>query len=123
MSGGRIYERGYKQSMLELFTDRIYGTISEERASVTFNGIRELMVKGTLFDPFEGRIFWNLPTVDCVAQVSQVFKGEAEVHLKVGEDGLADAIVMIRNMPTHQYAGFQLRGEKQLCDKRCHSTH
>ena len=49
----------------------------------------------TLFDPFEGRISWELPSEDYATRTSRFFIVQAEVQRREKKSGFNNVIVMI----------------------------
>ena len=53
-----------------------------------------------IVDAIEGRIMWDLPTEDWATQVSRMFIGPIEVHLRQDEEGWTGAMVVAQEVST-----------------------
>ena len=61
----------------------IKGTYTDSDSTVSFNGVSEVINKGTAFDSMEGDIIWNKEDWECNTARSQVYLGQAKVNLKM----------------------------------------
>jgi hypothetical protein len=80
--------------------------------------------KEYLRDLKSGTLIWTQSAHNCIASVSQLYKGKAWVHKKKKYQGeLTDTIVMINNTDTKQYTGLVIRDNRMSCGKSCYTTH
>ena len=123
---GPVYMKyAYEQTLVEVTVGPIHGDLDEDRGTVTFHGVTELESKGSFADSVEGRVVWQHATKkkDCWDTTSQVYLGDGEYHAqRDNPEEEVGSMVVIRRQDTGQYAGFQLRGTRDICGRPCFGT-
>ena len=122
ITAGIDFQYAYEQTMLEVYIGRISGILHETDGTVRFRDLEANYQDGTVADAFEGRIYWEVQEADCAGTTSQVYLGPAQLHARKERNGLQDAIVMVQQEETQQYAGFLLQGPRPHCGRPCHKT-
>ena len=124
-SGGTTYVKSYEQAMVEILVQEIRGTVHYQYNEVHFDtlGIVSPLHDRVSRDSREGIIVWEPPTIECDNTVSEIYKGKATIRRQPKEPGYENAILMIENKGTNQYAGLVLKGTLPICDKMMYATH
>ena len=116
---------GYEQMMVELTVRYIYGAYDRKKGTVEFEGVAEMASRSSLADSMVGRVVWDTAEpANCVDAASEVFKGSADrFALTADPESLPGSLILVNKYKTDQYAGFHLRGPRDLCGHQCYSTH
>ena len=122
ITAGIDFQYAYEQTLLEVYIGKIAGVAHETDGTVRFRELEADYEDGTVADAFEGRIYWEVQEADCTGTTSQVYLGPAQLHARKERNGLKDAIVMVQQEETQQYAGFLLQGPRGHCGRPCHKT-
>ena len=121
-TNGVTYTRSYEKSIIDVHFKTTRGTADLSTGQVVFtNGLRTNYKDEVLRDATEGTIVWTGDTPDCKTTVSEVYLGNSTIHRRT-DKGDYDAIVMIADNTTRQYAGLQLREPQSVCGLHCHGT-
>ena len=121
-SGDRFYNGFYEESIVDVEMNEVHGILDTASQIVVFeNGLQANYKDEVLRDTFKGTMVWDIKELECQNTVSEVYLGEALVYATKG-GLLQDAIVMIANNITGQYAGLVLEEPKTICRAHCHLT-
>jgi len=125
--GGALFRGHYMESFITIYTKVVRGMVDASTGWVTFtNGLKARVSDEFLEDDTEGRMVWKNRKLDCKRQVSQVYKGEAELYQyrKYGSNSpfLKESLILIADNVTKQYAGLVLKEPQQVCQTRCYGT-
>lgn len=121
-SGGVQFHKSYEETVLEALVEPIHGTADLSTNTLKFpNGLMANFKDQILRDDIEGMIVWDSTPPTCQETVSEVYYGKAEVHRKLDQRN-KDAIIMIANEGSNQYAGLVLREAQSTCKTHCYST-
>ena len=118
-----FYQNAYEETTLEITIQHVRGTANTGTGVVFFaNGLRARYQDTVIRDALEGVLVWNATTPNCEETTSQVYLGNAELHLLKRAPGIQGAILLVKNDTTHQYAGLIIKEPKNICKLECYST-
>ena len=114
---------GYEQTMVELTVRYVYGAYDRKKDTVEFEGVAEIASRGSLADSMVGRVVWDTTEpANCADAASEVFKGSADrFALTADPESLPGSLILVNKYKTDQYAGFHLRGPRDLCGHQCYT--
>ena len=122
---GAIYKGQYLEAFTTIYTRLVRGMADTSTGWVTFtNGLKARVNEEFLEDDVEGRMVWTNRKLDCKKQVSQVYKGSADLYQYRRKDTpmLKESLVLIAENETKQYAGLVLKEPQIICQSRCYGT-
>ncbi len=123
-SEGKRYTKSYEEVFLEVRVTETVGRANQETGEVYFkNGLRAMTKDGILRDDSIGTLVWSLPEIPCHESKGEVYHGIATIKRRKGYDGLEEAIVMVHDTDTNQYAELVLRSPLKVCTIQCYATH
>lgn len=122
MSANIWFSKSYELVVIAAEIKILRGVVDISTGLIRFsNGIQTKYQDEVLRDATEGTLVWTATPPSCAETVSEVYLGNATIHQRKG--GIeAEAILMIENNKTSQYAGLILRQPRALCDVHCFST-
>jgi hypothetical protein len=119
---GSEYVRSYERTVVDVTIKVLRGTADLSNGRVIFaNGLRSDYNDGTLTDSKEGTVVWTPRVPPCRTTVNEIYLGMVTIHRK-WHAGDEDAIVLIADNFTNQFAGLQLRKPHKVCGLTCHTT-
>ncbi len=123
-SEGRLFKKSYEEVFLEVRVIESVGRADQQTGEVYFrNGVRGMIKDGVLRDDSLGTLVWTQPEVQCMDSKGEVYHGMATIKERKGRSGMEEAIVMIHDTDTNQYAGLVLRSPMLICRHQCYTTH
>lgn len=126
ISEGITYPWATQNIQVEFLGRQVRGELDTVTGKVTFPLLRltahyDLQ---TLSDFEQGTVVWKDTAHDCRESISQLYKGEAWLYRrKEYINEWRDAILLINNTETNQFAGLVMKGSLDTCGDRCYSTH
>jgi len=122
---GAHYKGHYLEAFVTVLIKPVRGMVDTADGWVTFlNGLRARVSEEYLEDNIEGSLIWTNKRIDCKKQVSQVYKGSADLYQykKMDTPSLKESMILISDNATKQYAGLVLKDPQIICQSRCYGT-
>jgi hypothetical protein len=121
-TAGTAYFKSYERTMVDITIRGLRGTADLTNGRIIFtNGLRADFMDGTLTDQQEGTLVWRAREQPCRTTANEIYFGNATIHRK-WRNGDDEAIVLVADPLTNQYAGLQLRSQHLVCGLLCHNT-
>ena len=124
VSNGVTFTKHYELTRITIQLVTVWGTYTTEEARISFphlDGLTAMFDKGYVFDAQHGAIAWDQQELGCGHQLSQIYRGKAELRKK-REGDITGAIVMIADKITEQYIGLVLQAPVLACETICYNT-
>lgn len=122
-SGDHQVEKSYEETMADVMVKVVRGAYDVSSGVVTFtNGLAARAMDGVVRDGELGMMVWSAPEPSCEDTVSEIYLGPVQIHRRQDQKGDHEAIVLVADNATEQYAGLQLRAPKRICQTHCFST-
>ncbi len=103
--------------------EKIHGNLDVATSIVAFdNRLHAPYMDSVLKDDIVGTMVWSNEKPACHETVSQVFLGNATIHVKTNSTDLKDAIVLVNDQATNQYAGLLLQRTTSVCEHHGYGT-
>ena len=124
----KLYHDAIMRVEYELLTRQIKGTVNIATGEIEFTSLSLVAEVDTmeLYDPQHGTLIWGATKGSCISNIETLYSGEIIVRPMANitpRDSLINAIVIVNNSLTHQYAGLIIKNHYRLCGKECYSTH
>lgn len=124
-TGGIWFENSYERTELQLEIAMIRGFVDTATATVKFtNGLQTRFKDGIIKDNAVGTIVWNTTDPPCHEELSEIYLGQAILyHRQKTPHSNLQALLMVENNATDQYAGLVLESPTSICRVHGYSTH
>ena len=126
-SGGIKFHNAYEETTVEIQIGVVRGTAYVSTGMVHFsNGIKAKFKDEVISDAVEGIMVWNSTLPNCQSMVSELYYGNATIYTRKRQKNDRDfkeALVMVSNKQTEQFAGLVLRDFADVCTRLCYSTN
>jgi len=122
---GAHYTGHYLEAVVTVQTKLVRGMADAASGWVTFsNGLKARANDEFLEDSTEGSMVWKNRKMDCKKQISQVYKGKADLYhyRRMDSTTMKESLVLVADNTTKQYAGLILKELQTICQSRCYGT-
>ena len=121
---GRVHKQAYEETILVISLFSFTAEVDAASGDIRFpSGLMAPFAAGVAQDAREGTLLWDPTPPDCAATVSELYSGRATIRRKTDMHGREqNAIIMVANNETEQFAGFMITGPQQLCGRNCMAT-
>ena len=125
VSEGQTFTSSHETVMADFTVEVVRGVHNRATEEVRFdNGVTAPFKDGVLRDYEIGVVVWNTTEAACKDTLSQIYSGPARIHRKkeAGDVFTTNAIVIIANETTRQYAAMVLVKPRSICSTHCWDT-
>lgn len=129
-SEGKLYHYSYQRITIEVMMEEVKGEVDTITETVTFPrlGLTANFSDHSMNDYEAGTVTWPRQEPKCRDGISQIYKGPAWTYLRKDNGAhtyLTDAIILLNNTETDQYAGLVIKGKQPICGGiwTCYATH
>ena len=122
---GILYTTSYQQVTVDLVIETVHGMLDPVTGKVKFSsGLIADYSDETIHDTLEGVLVWRQEHYDCQSTTSELYRGLGTLYRR--KDNLKntgrDALVIISNRGSNQYAGLLVLEPRETCGKKCYLT-